>query len=80
MSTMKINRRESQILAERVVHFYSIVANGNKSETVRHFGKEGFPERHCMISFRGIKREDRSHICPPMVNWSAKRTGNQFED
>ena len=45
MSTKKMSRRESQLFAERVVHFYSIVANGNKSETVRHFGKEGFPEK-----------------------------------
>ena len=36
---------ERQLIANRVVHFYSEIANYNKVETVNHFIKEGLKRR-----------------------------------
>jgi len=41
----KMGRRESQLLAERVVHYYAECTGSDKKKTCHHFRDEGVPKR-----------------------------------
>lgn len=74
MTTNRLTPSESQRLSERVVHFYSNVANSDRSATIGHFLAEGYKKRTLNNIFDRLrKRGSADHLPKPGRSKTEKR-------
>ena len=66
-----MNRKERQVIAKRVVHYYTKIVDFNKLKTVKHFTEEG-EDRNTI--YKILQRYDRRGSALFKPRSSSKRT------